>query len=103
MKHALVHAPVLAMPDFDANFVVETDASDVAVGAVLMQHDQPVAFMSKAFNSAQCNYHTTDCELPAIVLACKRWHPYLDGKKTVVLIDHKPLIGIHTAPDLNKR
>ena len=92
------------MPDFDtANFVVETDASDVAVGAVLMQHDWPVAFMSKALNSAQCNYHTTDHELLAIVLACKRWHPYLDGKKTVVLTDHKPLIGLHTAPNLNKR
>ena len=60
------------MPDFDANFVVETDASDVAVGAVLMQHDRPVAFMSKALNSAQRNYHTTDRELLAIVLACKR-------------------------------
>ena len=91
------------MPDFDANFVVETDASDVAVGAVLMQHDRPVAFMSKALNSAQHNYHTTDCELLAIVLACKRWHPYLDGKKTVVLTDHKPLIGLYTAPNLNKR
>ena len=71
LKYALVHAPVLAMPDFDADFVVETDASDVAVGAVLMQHDWPVAFMSKALNSAQCNYHTTDRELLANVLACK--------------------------------
>ena len=91
------------MPDFDANFVVETDASDMAVGAVLMQHERPVAFMSKVLNSAQYNYCTIDCELLAIVFACKRWCPYLDGKKTVVLTDHKPLIGIHTAPDLNKR
>ena len=75
MKHALVHAPVLAVTDFDANFVVETNVSDVEVGAVLLQHEQPIAFMSKALNSAQCNYHTADHELLAVVLACKRWRP----------------------------
>ena len=91
------------MREFDANFVVETDASDVAVGAVVKQYNWPVVFISKALNSAQCNYHTMDHELLAIVLACKRWHPYLDGKKTVVLTNHKRLIGLHTAPDLNKR
>ena len=91
------------MPDFDANFVIEIDASNVAVGVVLIQHDQPIAFMSKALNSTQHNYHTIDRELLAIVLACKRWHPCLDSKKTIVLMDHKPLIGIHTAPKLNKK
>ena len=103
LEHALVHTPILAMPNFDANFVVETNASDIAVGAVLMQHDWPVAFMAKAFNSAQHNYHTKYHELLAIVLECKRWHPYLDGKKTVMLTHHKPLIRLNTAPDLNKR
>ena len=103
LKHALVHDPVLAMPDFDASFMVETNASDVAVGAVLMQYERPVAFMLKALNSAKCNYHTTDCEILAIVLACRRWHPYLDGKKTIVLTDHKPLVRIHTVPYLNNR
>ena len=80
------------MPNFNANFVVETNASDVAVGAVLMQYDWPVAFISKSLNSAQCNYHTKDCKFLAIVLACKIWHLYLNGKKTVALTDHKTLI-----------
>ena len=85
------------MPNFDADFVVEIDASDTAVCAVLMQHDWPVAFISKALYSAQHNYHTTDHKLLAIVLECKRWCFYLDGKKTVVLTDHKPLIVIYIA------
>ena len=91
LKHDLVHAPILAMPNFYADFVVETDASDMAVGAVLMQYDWSVAFIFKVLNSAQCNYHTMNHELLAIVLACKKWRPYLDGKKTVVLTDQNLL------------
>ena len=40
------------MPNFDASFVVEIDAGDIAVGAALMQYDWPVAFMLKVLNSA---------------------------------------------------
>ena len=102
-KYALVHAPVLAIPNFDTNFVVETDASDIAICAVLIQHDQSVALISKALSSAQCNYHTMYCKLLAVVIACKKWHPYLDGKKTKVVTVYKPLRGTYTAPYLNKR
>ena len=48
LKHAMVSAPVLALQNFTIPFVVETDASDIRVQAVLMQQDQPVAFLSKA-------------------------------------------------------
>ena len=53
LKHALVYSHILAMPDLDASFVLLTDASDLVVGAVLVQHDWPVTFTSKALSSPQ--------------------------------------------------
>lgn len=110
LKSAFVSAPVLMMPDMEAPFIVETDASDFAMGAVLSQRDEsgelrPVAFYSKAMLPAERNYDIYDKELLAIVRALEEWRPYLEGSPHQVRIisDHKNLEYFMTSRDLTRR
>ena len=103
VKEALVNCATLKLPDLNEPFQVITDASGYALGAVLIQAGQPVAFESRKMNSAQRNYHTTDKELLAIVHALKLWRCYLAGARFEILTDHKPLIYLRTQPVLSQR
>ncbi|CAI7745813.1 unnamed protein product, partial [Closterium sp. NIES-53] len=74
---ALTTAPVLILPDPDRDYVVEADASNQAIGAVLMQDHgnglQPIAYLSKKLHGAELNYPIHDKEALAIVVAFKAW------------------------------
>ncbi|SPC67498.1 uncharacterized protein UHOD_11759 [Ustilago sp. UG-2017b] len=90
--------------------IVETDASDFAVAAVLSQSfDQgthhPIAFFSKKLDPAQLNYPIFDKEMFAIVAAFKHWRQYLEGAKfrVQVLTDHRSLEYFTTTKQLNRR
>ncbi|SPC67775.1 related to Gag-pol polyprotein [Ustilago sp. UG-2017b] len=90
--------------------IVETDASDFAVAAVLSQSfDQgtrhPIAFFSKKLDPAQLNYLIFDKEMFAIVAAFKHWRQYLEGAKfpVQVLTDHRSLEYFTTTKQLNRR
>ena len=96
IKNALANTSLLSHPTPDAPTSIMTDASDVAVGAVLQQWVNgqwcPLAFFSKALKPAETRYSTFDRELLAIYLTIKHFRYFLEGRIFHVLTDHKPLI-----------
>jgi hypothetical protein len=110
LKRSFVEAPVLRMPDLQKPFVVECDASDFAMGAVLSQKQDdgkthPVAYFSKGFNQAERNYKIYDKELAVIVYALKQWRHYLEGAEhpVTVISDHQNLLYFQDVQNLTRR
>ena len=98
------------MPDTAKLFVVESDASKWATGAVLRQQGDdrewhPCRYISHSFDATQQNYEIYDRELLGVICALEEWRHYLQGSQflTVVLSDHKNLTYFQTAQKLNCR
>ncbi|XP_035265328.1 uncharacterized protein LOC118223192 [Anguilla anguilla] len=104
LKRRFTSAPVLVHPDSPRQFVVEVDASETGVGAVLSQRsvkDQklhPCAF-SRRLSPAERNYDVGNRELLSVKLALEEWRHWLEGAEQpfVVWTDHKNLAYIQTA------
>ncbi|WOH15435.1 hypothetical protein DCAR_0934976 [Daucus carota subsp. sativus] len=91
LKTAMISTPVLALPDYTIPFILETDASALGVGALLMQRGRPIAFMSKGLSSKHQGLSTYEKELLSIVLATQKWYAYLQGHHFVIKTDHQCL------------
>ena len=107
LKTVLLHAPVLQLADPERGFIVTTDASDFAIGAVLSQvwddGEHPVAYESRKMNAAEGNYATHEKELLAVIHALRTWRHYLLGNHFIVVTDHNSLKFLHTQPTLSRR
>ena len=102
--------PILLQPNFDKQFVLQTDASALGVGAVLLQQEdtkklQPVKFFSAPFTPTERNYDIYERELLAIMKALAHWRPYLGWTKEPFLIqtDHANLQYWKSPRNLNRR
>lgn len=95
LKEALCRYPVLRLPDFDQPFIVQTDASDTGIGAILLQEHEgvkmPIAYASRKLSSAEKNYSVIERECLALIWALQKYQVYLYGKVFYLETDHKPL------------
>ena len=103
LKSTLATAPVLAFPDANALIILDTDASDVGVGAVLAQQvegvEKVIAFGSKVLTKSERHYCVTRRELLAVVTFLKHIHPYLLGRHFTVRTDHGLLTWLRNFKD----
>ena len=91
LKAKLTSAPVLANPDISKPFELFTDASDIAVGAVLQQDGRPIEYASRALTSLERKYSVSEKECLAILYALKTFRHYLLGRHFNLFTDHCPL------------
>lgn len=95
LKHCLVTAPTLGYPRDKGMFILDTDASDMGMGAVLSQRqdgsERVICYYSKTFSKCERNYCVTRKELLAIVSSVKHFHHYLYGRQFLVRSDHGSL------------
>ncbi|CAI7818333.1 unnamed protein product, partial [Closterium sp. NIES-54] len=107
LKNLLCSPPVLHIADSHRPFELVTDASDIAVGAVLLKDFgnglQPIAYESRKLHPPERNYMIHDREMLAIVHTFKVWRCYLTGADVTVRIDHHALQYLRAQLNLNLR
>jgi hypothetical protein len=111
LKTKFASAPLLAHPNLEQPYFLETDASNFAISGILSQYDSanikphPVAFHSRQLLPAEINYDVYDKELLAIIECMKHWRHHLLGAKFPITIftDHRNLQYFATARTLNRR
>ena len=102
VKSCLTSSPVLSLPDFSENapkFVIQTDASQTGLAAVLLQADDdgvehPISYASKKLSKTERNYSTIHREALALIWSVRKFREYVYGRTFLLRTDHRPLTFI---------
>ena len=102
LKEALTNPPLLAYPNFDQEFILSTDASHDAIGAVLSQiqngKERVISYFSQTLTTTQMKWSTYDRELWAIIASIRHYRHFLRCQHFTILTDHQPLLALHKFP-----
>ena len=88
LKRAISEEPVLTLPDHTKPFEIQTDASDFAIGGVLMQEGHPIAFESRKLNDTEHHYTVQENDRTAIIHCLRVWRHYLLGSHFTIMTDN---------------
>jgi len=108
LKQALTNSPVLSFPNYEAPFILCTDASALGLGAVLMQRDacgknRVIAYASRTLNHAESNYSVTHQEALAVIWALKHFRDIILGYPITVHTDHVAVTELFKGRNLTGR
>ena len=106
LRKAVRSAPVLAYPDPNKEYLLESDTLKLGLGAVLSQKQSdrryhPVTFGSRAFHGVEVNYHNTKLKFLAMKWSIEHFQTYLLGHHFKVCTDNKPLMYFLTSPNMD--
>ena len=107
LKTMLTNKPILWLADMKRPFILRTDASNIGLGAMLLQEREgevhPVAYASKKLSETERKYATIEKECLAIVWGIKKFTNYLYGREFVIQTDHKPLTYLNNKKFINDK
>lgn len=108
LKESLVSEPVLVPPDFDKEFTIQCDASDVGIAGVLTQIDSDgnervVSYYSKKLTKAEKKYTVTEKECLAVLKSVEHFRPYIELRHFKIITDHHSLVWLQNLKDPSGR